>query len=517
MYLLAIDIGSTSIKSVIFDYEGNTVFKGSQKTEVFLKKEDNNDYAYWMPENIWESVCKTIKQSITKISDPKLIKSVSVTGFACDAVPIDREGNWLYPFISWHDKRCLEQLEWLAGKIDFEDVYIITGQKPKHNHTAFRNLWIKKYKPEIYKKIYKWLSLEDYINYRLCKVAATDPTIASMTLLLDLESLKWSKKMFDIFDLEMDQYPDLKKSGTFLGEVSKTAANDSGLACGTPVILGGVDAKCGFYAVSGVQQKNLVGIIGTYEHYHKYLDKPILKKEGFYSNIICTPNVIKEKYSIRCAFFSSGVYEWFRNTFYNERVSGSGEYDNNNWDNLERKAKESSIGSNGIFMLPDIFGSICPIQDYCSKGAFIGISDKARKEDFLRAVLEGLNYKGLEIYNVLKNYLDIDNDEKIIITGGAARNKLWMQIKADIFGKVLEVPLAEATALGAAMLGGIGIGVYKDFKDAFLKIKRYPEYFYPDERNHKTYINYFEKVYKRLYKTLKEINKVITNEVISNG
>ena len=516
MYLLAIDIGSTSIKSVIFDYEGNTISIGSQKTEVFFKKEGDKEYAFWMPENIWDSVCKAIKQSIVKISNPKLIKSISVTGFACDAVPIDNEGNWLYPFMSWHDTRCLEQLEWLAGKIDLKEVYLITGQKPKHNHTAFRNLWIKQYKPEIYKKIYKWLSLEDYINYRLCKVAATDSTIAATTLLFDLKNLRWSKKMFDLFDLEMGQYPDLKRNGSFLGEVSKTAANESGLICGTPVILGGVDAKCGVYAASGVQQKILVGIIGTYEHYHKYLDKPILKKEGFDSNIICTPNVIEDKYSMRCAFVSSGVYEWFKNTFYSERIQRSGEHDNNNWDLLMEKARKSGIGSKGVFMLPDIFGSICPVQDYCSKGVFVGISDRTKKEDFLRAVLEGLNYKGLEIYNVLKNYLDIENDEKVIVTGGATRNKLWMQIKADMFGKVIEVPLVEATALGAAMLGGIGIGVYKDFEDAFLRIKRNPKYFYPDEKNHKTYINYFEKIYRRLYKTFKEINTVITNEVLFN-
>jgi xylulokinase len=224
MYLLAVDIGSTTIKSIIFDYEGNIISTGRRKTKVFYKEESGEKYAFWMPDDIWGKVCEAIRESINKIPNPAQIKSVTVTGFACDGVPIDEKGNWVYPFISWHDTRCIEQIEWLEKNIKFEEIYLINGQKPWLHNTIMRNIWIKLHMPEIYKKIYKWLLTEDYVNYRLCGAIATDYSLASTTLVFDQKSLKWSEKLFKIFDIDMAIYPDPKPSGTFLGEVSNQSS-----------------------------------------------------------------------------------------------------------------------------------------------------------------------------------------------------------------------------------------------------------------------------------------------------
>lgn len=513
MYLLSIDIGSTTIKSAVFDLEGNLVSIGRRKTEVFHKEENSARYAFWMPDNIWKQVCKAVQESLNKISDIKLIKSVTVTGFACDGVPLDKEGNCLYPFISWHDTRCVEQIEWLEKNVDLEEIYNINGQKPWIHNTILRNIWVKKHLPDVYRKIYKWLLIEDYVNYKLCGVMATDYSLASTTLVFDLKSLNWSERLFDIFGINMNIYPQPKPSGTLIGTISASAARETGLAFGTPVVIGGLDGLCGVYAIAGDQQENLVGVVGTYEHYHRCVDSPILNKKGLDSSIICQAHVIKDKYGVYGVAVSSGVLEWFKDVFCVDEEKQAKRIKKNIWEILMKKAGNSRIGSNGVFMLPDIFGSACPVQDNFSRGVFLGMSSTSKKEDFIRAVIEGLNYKGFELYDAIKNYTR-STGEKVIITGGATRNEFWMQLKADMLGMVIEVPqLEEATPLGAAMIGGIGIGVYKNFEDAFKKVKRDIKTYFPDGKNHEIYVKHYKDVYKKIYPSCKKINTYISRNL----
>jgi len=519
MYLLAIDIGSTSIKAIIYDYGGNIISSGRRKTQVFFKEEKHKNFAFWMPDNIWDCVCDSTKEAISKVSNPNLIKGISVTGFACDGVPIDEKGNWIYPFISWHDTRTIEQLKWLEKNISFEEIYSINGQRPWIHNTILRNLWIKENLPNVYKRIYKWLLIEDYINFKLCSAIATDYSLASTTLVFDQKNLRWSEKLFNFFGIDMNIYPQPKPSGTFLGEVTNKASKDTGLKEGTPVVLGGLDGLFGVYAAAGDQSDSMVGVVGTYEHYHKCLDKPILRKEGLDSSIICQAHVIKDKYGVYGVAVSSGVLEWFKDNLCKEEEIESKNTGRNIWEILMEKASKSKLGSNGIFMLPDIFGSACPIQDNFSRGVFIGISSAAKKEDFIRAVIEGLNYKGLELYEAINNYTTTgvannENNKKVIVTGGATKNKFWMQNKADVYGKIIEVPeIEEATPLGAAMVAGIGIGAYKDFKDAYERVKRPVRKYYPDEKNHKKYAEYYEGVYKKMYSFCKDLNKLISTKI----
>jgi xylulokinase len=513
MYLMAVDLGSTSIKAVIFDYSGNMISAGRRRTKVTYRKEGGKTHAFWMPDDLWERVSGSIRDALSYIDDPCSIKAVSVTGFACDGVPIDGKGDWIYPFISWHDSCTIEQFEWLSHYHSFEEIYLINGQRPWNLNTIFRNLWVKQNLPEIYKKIYKWLLIEDYINFKLCGKIATDYSLASTTLVFDQKKLDWSEKLFNIFGINMNIYPDAYPSSTYLGGVSREASKKTGLKEGMPVILGGLDGLCGVYAAAGDQHRDLVGVVGTYEHYHKCLDRPILKKEGLRSTIICQAHVIKGKYDIYGVSVSSGILEWFRENFAGMEEQEAEKMGSNIWDILMQDAERSEQGANGVFMLTDIFGSTCPVQDNYSRGAFIGISSTSKKSDFIRAALEGINYKGFELYETISKYTETSG-EKIIVTGGAVRNELWMQMKADMCGKIVEVPeIEESTPLGAAMCAGIGVGVYKDFSHAYKSIKKPSKFYYPDSKRHKKYMEYYKKVYSRIYKVLKSINHYISTSI----
>ena len=189
MYLLGIDIGSTTIKAVIFRYNGNLVSMGRRETKLFV----NNEEYFWKPEDIWQAVCESIKEAIANIEKPEQIKAVAVSGFGQDAVPLDKQGKCLYPFISWHDKKTGEQMNELLTKIGDREIYNISGAKPWHIHTIYRIMWLKKHEPSIYKKVFKWLPITDYINYKLCGSILTDFSEASTTSLLDQSDLNWSK------------------------------------------------------------------------------------------------------------------------------------------------------------------------------------------------------------------------------------------------------------------------------------------------------------------------------------
>ncbi|MCG9478667.1 MAG: hypothetical protein K9H14_00480 [Actinomycetia bacterium] len=513
MYLMAIDIGSTSIKAAVYDYYGNLAASGRRKTEVVYKDQDGRHFAFWDPDNIWNCVTGSVKEAVSSIGKPRLIKGIAVTGFACDGVPIDKNGNCLYPFISWHDNRTLEQLEWFSKNADFKQIYKINGQKPWHLNTIFRNLWFKQNRPRLYERIYKWLLIEDFINYKLCGEVATDYSLASTTLMLDQEKLEWSPELFDMFNLDMDIYPHPRPSGTYLGEVGAKAAEQSGLKEGTPVVLGGLDGLMGVYAAAGDQEDNLVGVIGTYEHYHKCMSRPILKEEGLGKSIICQAHIIEGKYGAYGVMVSSGVMEWFKDHLAGSEQLMADKEKQNIWDILMQQAQEAEPGSGGIFMLPDIYGSTCPVQDNYSRGAYLGINSRSSRQDVIRATVEGLNYKALELYKAIAGYSETESD-KIIVTGGGTKNSFWMQNKADVFGKVIEVPrIEEATPLGAAMVAGIGVGVYKDFKHAYRQVEREAVRYIPDEEKHKKYDNYFRHVYSKLYRTLKDINNYISKQI----
>jgi L-fuculokinase len=182
--MLGLDIGSTSIKANIYDQEGNLISGGSKPTILSYPDKEHPAWAIWHPDDIWNAAKDSIGIALDKLNPKSLksdIRSVAVTGFGMDGVPIDKDGKWLYPFISWQCSRTEKQsLEWSA-KVGAYKIFSVSGKQVMPIDTVYRILWIKENYPEILDKTYKWLLIEDYINYRLCGAIATDYSMASCT------------------------------------------------------------------------------------------------------------------------------------------------------------------------------------------------------------------------------------------------------------------------------------------------------------------------------------------------
>lgn len=496
-YLVGIDLGSTSLKAIIYDLEGNAIASAARPTERFNPYPDHPDWAIWKPEQIWAGVCESLKEAVGQIEDPADIKGVAVTGMGMDGVPVDKDGKWLYPFISWHCPRTEPQYKWWVENVGPERQFEVGGNQIWVFNTVLRLLWMKENEPEILARTDKWLLIEDFVNFMLCGRYATDHSMASTTLLFDQRERVWSDEMIEIAGIDRGLLCDPQPSGTLLGEIHAAAAKATGLAPGTPVVMGGHDYCCGTLPVGAFEPGVVLDVTGTWEIVVTALSEPVLTDQVREMGIPVHSHVAKpDLWSIMAAAVAAEMLEWFRKEY------GSGA----DWNNFMKLAADSPAGSNGVMFLPHMSGSHCPVVDPASLGAFVGLRNIVGKGDMLRAIVEGLNYQFLQIVGGLQKALGVQ-PEKFVAIGGAVKNEFWMQNKADMLGKPVEVPdIEESTPLGAAILAGIGVGLYSDVRDAYEHVRKPGRTYEPNTDLTARYRELFAR-FEKLYPALKNFNK----------
>jgi len=296
--LLGLDIGSTSIKANIYDTKGNLVSSGSNTTVLSHSDKEHPAWAIWEPDVIWEAVQKSISSALNKISSKDEVQAISVTGFGMDGVPIDKNGKWLYPFISWHCPRTEDQSRHWSEKVGPEVIFSITGKQVMPIDTVYRILWIKENYPKILDKTYRWLLIEDYINYLLCGEIATDYSMASCTSLFDQKKKDWSSELIDKAGFDSSILPRAFSSGTILGNVSDSSSKITGLPKTAKVVLGGHDYHCGAIAVGAFVPEVVMDITGTWEMVFQSTKQPKLDNKAFKNGINAESHVAKDMYDI---------------------------------------------------------------------------------------------------------------------------------------------------------------------------------------------------------------------------
>jgi len=504
-YLMGVDLGSTSLKAVVYDLEGNVAASGSRPTERFNPYPDHPEWTVWQPEQIWGGTAEAIKEAVGQLGDPGQIKGVAVTGMGMDGVPVDKEGKWLYPFISWHDPRTAPQLEWWIENIGAEKTFSIGGNTLWRFNTALRLLWMAEHEPEILARTEKWLLIEDFLNFMLCGRYATDYTMASCTLLFDQRKLDWSDEILSLSGIDRRLLCDPYPSATPLGEVSETAAQATGLLPGTPVILGGHDYLCGALPVGAFRPGVVLDVTGTWEIVLTAIPEPVLTPEVQKTGMTVEAHVARDTYAAWGGAVAADMLEWYRKEYGFQARQEAEQKGGVDWDYLIAAAAAAPAGSRGVMFLPHMSAAGCPVVDGRSLGAFVGLSNFATHGDMLRAIIEGLDYQFLDIVKAMEAALG-SQAEKFVAVGGAVRNEFWMQNKADVVGRPIDVPeVEEATPLGAAILAGIGVGLYKDEEDAFERIYKPGKIYDPEPELSARYAEWFE-IYKQLYPTLKPIS-----------
>ena len=503
--LAGIDLGSTSLKAVVYDLDGHAVAHASRPTELVHPYPDHPDWAIWRPEQIWNGVAECLREVTAKLPDPSEIKGVAVTGMGMDGVPMDRNGQWLYPFISWHCPRTAPQQQWWLEHVGAEKQFAVGGNPVWGFNTALRLLWMRKHEPEILRQTDKWLLIEDFVSYLLCGEKATDYTMAASTLLFDLTTRSYSQELLTISGIDPGLLADPKPSGTILGTVHSQAAAATGLRAGTPVVIGGHDMLCGALPAGAFRPGVVLNIVGTWEMILTALERPVLTPEAGSTGWWIDSHVARDRYAAIGCVVAGDMLEWFRKHFGFEEANRAKAEAGVDWDYLMAAAREAPPGAGGVMFLPHFSGSTIPVVDPSSSGAFVGLRNIAGKGHLLRAMVEGLNFQFLQMLGGLESSLGVTPDSFVAV-GGGAQNAFWTQNKADMVGKPFEIPeIEEATPLGAAILAGIGVGLYRDESEAFERVYRPGRVLEPDLALTAQYRERFA-TFQHLYPALREIH-----------
>ncbi|MHB0960674.1 MAG: FGGY-family carbohydrate kinase [Pirellulaceae bacterium] len=494
--LMGIDLGSTSLKAVVYDLDGNKVSGGSRPTERFHPTAEHPDWTVWQPEQIWGGTAEAIREAIARLPDAARVRAVAVTGMGMDGLPVDEQGNWLYPLISWHDSRTVPQLQWWLDNIGAEKQFSIGGNPLWPINSALRMRWVAEHEPEIYRRAHKWLLIEDFLNFMLCGRHVTDYSMASCTLLFDQRTRQWSDELLALSGIRRELLCEALPSGTRIGEIHAAAARATGLPVGTPVVLGGHDHLCGVIPVGAFRPGVALDVTGTWETVITSTPVPVLKEELRRAGMTVQAHVVRGLHAIWGGAVAGEMIEWYR-----RQLMGHADHvasESISWDTLMPEATAAAPGAGGIMFLPHMSGAACPVVDGQSLGVFAGLTPRATRGQMLRAIIEGLDYQFRDIVLAMENALGSEL-QRVIAVGGATRNEFWMQNKADVIGRPIEIPnVEEATPLGAAMLAGIGVGLYKDEEEAWQRVYRPGKIYEPNPQLAAQYVRWFA-IYRDLY------------------
>ncbi|MDR3108902.1 MAG: hypothetical protein LBU65_04330 [Planctomycetaceae bacterium] len=505
--LLGIDLGSTSIKAILYDLDGNPVARASRPMQRFHPNPDHPEWTVWEPQVLWADTSAACRETLSQIADVSDVKGIAVTGMGMDGLPMSENGEPLYPLISWHDPRTQPQFDWWIKTITADKTYSISGNPVWAINSALRMLWIKENEPAVFKNTDKWLLIEDYINHCLTGTFATDYSMASCTMLFDQRTQSWSDTMCELAGLPKSILPDVFASTTSIGEITNAAAKQTGLRAGTPVFLGGHDHLCSSLPVGAFRPGVVMSVTGTWETVCLVSDTPPLDLPLGRSGITTQSYLFPKQYMIWGGNPSGEMIEWYRREIAAPLVKSENPAPLD-WQVIVEQAVKAKPGCGGVLFLPHLDGAQCPQADPRSRGVFAGMSSRTTHAEMIRSVLEGLGYQIMDVIETMEQGTRTHGGE-VIVVGGAIRNKFWMQNKADMLGRVVRVPeVEEATVLGAAILAGLGAGLYRDMETAFERVARESTVYQPDENLTKQYAAVFP-IYRELYTAIAPINHAL--------
>jgi xylulokinase len=494
--LIGADVGTTNIKVVAFERNGRALEGTSSPTPTYYPRPGR---AHHDAEELWDSFAATVRRVTEKLDDPGRVASIAIASMGEAAVPLDSGGEPTSDIIAWFDGRAWPQAERLGRVVGQDRLFGLTGLSLQPIFGLCKLLWLKENEPDAYSRTATWLNVADYMAFRLCGVAATDYSLASRTLALDLHGLQWAGELLEEVGIPPDLFAPLRGGGSSLGPVTPDATSATGLPESAGVATGGHDHVCGALAAGVTQKGTMLNSLGTAEAIFLPLEHPLTDPHIGQQGYTQGAHVAGRYYVFGGQYTSGASVEWVR-----EALGGI------DYDTMISEAEEVPPGSLGAFFLPHLRLANPPYDDPAARGAFVGLSTDVGRGAIFRAVLEGLAYDSRNSLEPLLDHSGIDELATIYAIGGGAQNRLLMRIKATVLNQeIAVVGVEEATSLGAAVLGGIGAGVYADVPSALRELRYAENTIEPVPDEVPFYDAAFRRVYGRLYPSLRGVHHEI--------
>jgi xylulokinase len=458
-YILAHDLGTTGNKATLYDRDGNLV--GS----AFFGYETVYEHTGWAeqnPEDWWAAVCATTHKLLaeTRVKGDA-IACITFSGQMQGVVALDNKARPLRSAIIWADQRSTEQVKRLGERIDARDVYRITGHRLSAAYSLHKILWIQNNQPDIFRQTYQFVHAKDAMVARLTGVFATEPSDASGMNLYDLEGGEWSATILQAAELDAEKLPKLVRSVDVVGEVLPQAAEEVGIPAGTPVVMGGGDGACASVGAGSVREGVAYSYVGSSAWVATASRQPIYDPDYrtfTFGHVV--PGLFIPMGTMQAA---GAAYQWTRDQLSPLEKQMAGALGVSSYALMNTVAAESPPGANGVIFLPYLLGERAPRWNPKARAAFIGLTIRHTRADMMRAVLEGVAMNLCAILDALRK--QGTHIAAIRAIGGGMRGGLWTQIMADLYGLPMQrlAVLEEATSMGAAVIGGVGVGLYPDF------------------------------------------------------
>ncbi|MBE6884629.1 MAG: xylulokinase [Ruminococcaceae bacterium] len=493
--LLAHDLGTSGNKATLYREDGTIVASRVASYNVHYPE---GNHAEQDADDWWNAVVESTRMLIKDV-DPKDIAAVSFSGHMNGCLCVDAEGKPLRRSILWMDTRASKEAQELEDKFGIERFYAITGARPKAFYSIEKLMWVKNNQPEIYAKTYKMLQSKDYISFKLTGRFTTDHNDASNTNAYDLKNRCWSKEIIDAAGIDMDKLPEIVASTEVVGTVTAEAAALTGLCEGTTVVAGAGDGGCAGVGAGSWKDGAVYCCLGTSAWISTALSQPVMDEDMVVFNMV-HPD---PKLYIPCGPMQSAgnSFNWMKNQICTHEKYLADTTGESIYKLINEQIKESPAGANGLIFLPYLMGERSPWWDSQAKGAYIGLTPAHTRADILRATIEGVVLNLAQIYDSYRNR----TYPPLVLIGGLALNDVWRKTMADALGvPVLQTTCTEeASSMGAAIIAGVGAGIFKDFSasELFIHPKETVE---PDMEMHKFYQSRLP-VYKACYTALKDV------------
>ena len=497
-YLIGIDLGTSSTKTILFDEDGKSICAATAEYPMI---QPQNGWAEQDPAHWWEACVTTLRQVMERSGIPKeQVIGVGLSGQMHGLVMLDKYGAVLRNSIIWCDGRTAKECVEITEKVGAQRLIEITANPALVGFTAGKILWVREHEPELYARCRHILLPKDYLRYKLCNVFATEVSDASGMNLMDVPKRQWSKEVLEKLNIDSALLPSLHESCEVTGAITEETARQTGLAKGTPVVGGAGDNAAAAIGTGVVASGKAFTSIGTSGVIFAHSDTVTIDLHG---RIHTFCSAVPGKWTVMsCTLAAGGSLQWFQNQFYIHEIQSAIAKGKDPYEFMDKLVEQVPIGSNRLLFLPYLMGERSPLLDPDARGVFFGLSGIHTRQDMLRAVMEGVGFSLRHCLDIFKN-MGVSINE-MLVTGGGGTNHLWRQILSDLYEcPVVTINNREGPALGAAILAGVGTGLYQDMQKACNMIINVNTLQHPIAENAATYNSYFA-LYKDVYQSIKK-------------
>jgi xylulokinase len=460
MSLLAIDIGSSACKAVLFAVGGEIL---AQHTSAYTPEFPQPTFAEMNPEKFSSAVCASCRTVVKDAGEP--VQALCLSSHGETFVAVDKDNRALAPAILNQDSRATAEATWLEETIGRKRLFQITGLVAHPMYPIPKMMWLRRHRPEVFAATAQFVTLIGYILLRMGLPPHTDYSLASRFLAFDIRQLAWSDEILGAAGIKKDRLPLPVPAGTIVGKLESSAASELGLRPGTPIVIGGHDQPCGALGVGVSGSGRVSDSIGTYECILAGSDAPVLTDSALAASLNSYCHVVPGKF-VTIAYFPSGIMlKWLHDLLFYDELGSETISENIEADHFAFLETHAPHGPTGLCITPHLIGTCNPEFNPHARAVIAGLNPGTSRSQLYKGILEGLACELSLITDVLTKSAGEFSD--IYVTGGGSRSALGLKLRAALTGRRLHVmKSSEAVCLGTAILAGVAAGAYKDVAEA---------------------------------------------------